>query len=110
VLSQIGVEFDSKQAAGTRVHKELENRIRAYKPIAGIEVIPEVFFHEDGTETSRRDKGTLGIDILIKRNGTNVLGIDLEIGAGFPAAKRRAISSRAGNIPIVQVFIGVRGK
>lgn len=110
LIGNIGVQFSTKQAASTRVHKDLEIRLKSYKPIAGIEVIPEVFFDANGSEGFTRDKGTLGIDILIKRNGQNVMGIDLKIGAGFPGKKRREISRRAGNIPIVQIFIGVKGR
>jgi len=50
----------------------------------------------------------LGIDILVKYHGKNVMGIDLKIGRGFPGSKRRKISGRGGDIPIVQIFIGVK--
>ncbi|WGO96912.1 putative Ig domain-containing protein [Saccharophagus degradans] len=109
VIDIVGVEFKNKGAAGTQAHKSLENRIRAYKPIGGITVHPEVFFDKNGEEGTTRDKGTLGIDILIKRNGVNMMGIDLKIGRGFSGKKKREIATR-GKIPVVQVFIGVKGK
>jgi RHS repeat-associated protein/uncharacterized repeat protein (TIGR01451 family) len=110
LVSNLGVSFSTKQVMGSKVHKDLELSIKGFKPIAGIEVIPEVFFDANGNEQFTRGQGTLGIDILIKRNGVNVMGIDLKIGAGFPGKKRREISRRAGNIPIIQIYMGVKGK
>jgi len=110
LVSNLGVNFSTRQVMGSKVHKDLEISLKGYKPIAGIEIIPEVFFDAHGNEQFTRGFGTLGIDILIKRNGVNVMGIDLKIGAGFPGKKRREISRRAGNIPIVQIYMGVKGK
>jgi RHS repeat-associated protein len=110
VLGNIGVDFTDKQHAGTRAHKDLEIQLGSYKPIGGIEVIPEIFFDDQGAEGTTRDKGTLGIDILIKYRGKNALLIDLKLGAGFPNGKRREIGTRAGNLPVVQIFIGLRIK
>jgi len=109
VLEILGVEFKNKGAAGTKAHKNLERKIRNYIPIGGVEVIPEVFFDKQGNEGSTRDQGTLGIDILIKKNGKSMLAIDLKIGRGFSGKKKRAISERAG-VPVVQIFIGVKKK
>ena len=103
----LGDVFHSKATAGTEAHLNLKRRIENFKPIAGISIEAEVFSDEDGNEFSDRKKGSLGIDILIKRNGKNVLGIDLKTGRGFSKKKRGKITERFG-VPIVEIFIGVR--
>ena len=109
VTDIFGEEFHNKGAAGTRAHENLKIRIKSFKPVAGISIESEVYFDKQGQETTAHEKGSLSVDILIKRNGKPALGIDLKIGRGFTRKKIRKLIKRSG-VPIVQIFIGVKGK
>ena len=73
----LGGVFKNAGAFGTNAHTALVLKISGYKPFPGVEIEAEVFFLDDGNNGGsqipkgkpKRQKGALGIDILIRYKG-----------------------------------------
>ncbi len=106
-----GGSFPNKGALGTAAHQELKRSIQSYKPLPGVEVIAEPFFDDNtsGKPLKQNKAGTLGVDVLIRYKGKNVLAFDLKIGKGY---SKKGISSRMKRIgtDVIQINIKVAPK
>jgi len=106
VIDTLVFDFKNKGAAGTAAHVNLEKRINAYQPIDNvrIQVKTEVFHDKDGKPAGRREKGSLGLDVVIYYKEKPVLAFDLKTGGGFSKKGLNARGRRFGT-DIIQIFI-----
>lgn len=114
VLDVVDIDFSNKGAAGTAAHQRLKEhmddvaaRLRKMN-VHGITVHAEPFADDAGEHYGRGRKGAVGIDVLIKYRGENVIGFDLKIGKGYSQSGIRKRRSYFGDV--VQVNIDVAPK
>lgn len=107
-------DFESKGTAGTAAHQKLKSymddvakQLRKMN-VHGITVHAEPFADDDGEHYGKGRKGSVGIDVLIKYQGKNVIGFDLKIGKGYSREGIRKRRSYFGDV--VQVYIDVAPK
>ena len=107
--------FDDKTRFGTRAHTHLEDRTKAlnkrlrskFKIMRkyGITVTAEAFFNKTtGKKAARREKGSFGIDVVIRRKGKVVKAFDLKTGRGW---SKKEAGRRSGklNSNLFQIYI-----
>lgn len=101
-----------KQGRGTRGHayfekrvKELNDRIRKFKPLKGVEIRSEVFVDSAGASVGRRAKDSLGIDVLVLYENKRVLAFDLKFGRKMGNTRAKQLKSRLDmNVYDVGIF------
>lgn len=103
--------YKNKGAAGTAAHQRLKvhmdevaKKLRRMN-MHGITVHAEPFADDGGEHYGSGRKGSVGIDVLIKYQGRNVIGFDLKIGKGYTRDGIRRRRSYFGDV--VQVHIDV---
>lgn len=103
--------YKNKGAAGTAAHQRLKEymddvakKLRKMN-MHGITVHAEPFADDGGEHYGSGRKGSVGIDVLIKYQGKNVIGFDLKIGKGYSKDGIRRRRSYFGDV--VQVHIDV---
>lgn len=68
----------------------------------------EPFADNNGEHMGKGRRGSVGIDVLIKYKGKNILGLDLKIGKGYSKSGIRKRRSYFGDF--IQVHIKVDPK
>ena len=96
--------FDSKSNFGTAAHHDLELKIASFKPLPGFEIAAEVYYDKNNKPTTRRAKGSLGIDVQIIHRGKVVLSLDLKTGKGWSKNGILVRKKRFGS-DIIQIFV-----
>ncbi len=104
VLMELLSVHSSKSVFGTKAHSRLEKMIKGYKPHPDVDIEVEVFKLDGGKSASRRAKGSIGVDILVKYKGKPVVAFDLKTGAGFSKSKVGKISRRFG-VGVIEVRV-----
>ena len=83
------VNFPNKGAAGTQAHQNLKKYLMQVADdiekmsFGDVVIKAEPFVDNNGEHYGKGRKGSVGIDVLIKYKGKNILGIDLKIGKGY---------------------------
>ncbi len=101
--------FKNSGAFGTNAHYNLESSINGYEPFPGVKIDAEVFFHEpDNGKThlakKKREKGSIGIDIVVNYQDEPIIAFDLKTGKGFSKSKVNKLKRRAG-LDIVEIKV-----
>ncbi|KAB2839254.1 MAG: RHS repeat-associated core domain-containing protein [Burkholderiales bacterium] len=106
-----GGEYKNKGAFGTAAHQELKGRIQSYRPLPGFEIVAEPFFGDGGNGGYHGSpkRGDMGVDVLIKHNGKNILAFDLKVGRGYSNTGIAQRMKRIGT-NVIQINIKVVGK
>lgn len=117
VLTDKALSSASKSIKGTKAHSIFERKINKFSKGFNkrwakrkISIKAEVFFDNHGAETSRRAKGSLGVDVVVFHNFKPLFAIDLKTGKGWSKSQLKKRSARFGNIPIVQILVSPSGK
>jgi len=101
-------------AKGSRAHKLLQDLVRdASEKFAsdfkrfGLEIEAEVFLDKSKQPVRRniRPSGSLGLDVIVKRNGKKILAFDLKTGRGLGSKEIKRRRSRFDGISIVEIFV-----
>jgi hypothetical protein len=91
--------------AGTRAHwylelfmQDLDLALRKLTATGGDKygLLSEVFVDRNGKMVKRRAKNSLGVDVLLFRNGARILGLDLKTGKYWTAEKQRRLERILG--------------
>jgi hypothetical protein len=109
----------SAQSFGSTAHKNLKDAVQRNSSILnnrikslGYILEAEVFFLDEDKRTdgngSKRQKGSMGLDIIVTNTKTNkvVFGLDLKTGkAGTAKSKLSGYQKRLNNAPMVDIFV-----
>jgi hypothetical protein len=107
--------FDPKSTFGTKSHSQLERRIvKLNRDLDirfntrrrwGLDINAEAFFDKgSGRATSRRAKGSFGIDVTISQGGKTLRAFDLKTGSGWSKVEARKRAKSLGSA-LFQIYV-----
>jgi len=109
VLTDAALAEVSKTVKGTKAHTRFEKKINTFAKGFNkrwakykVSIKAEVFVDGGGIQTSRRAKGSLGIDVVVFHNFKPLFALDLKTGKAWSKSQLKKRSARFGNIPIFQ--------
>ncbi|MBU2891853.1 RHS repeat-associated core domain-containing protein, partial [Colwellia sp. D2M02] len=109
----------SKRVMGTFAHTRFEKKILEMKKTFnkkfkkfGLSIDAEVFFvNKNGKDVPakyRREKGSLGLDVVILQRGKPILAFDLKTGAAMSKSRGKKLKSRFMGADIFEIQVSVK--